>query len=188
MSNLNPVPPTRTPLCSRCPRVRPPVTSSGPSPARVLFIGECPSYHEDKQGCVFVGKTGIELDYTYLPILGIPRSEVYVTNAVLCSRLNYANPEPEDAVCCARVHLAPLLAVVKPEIVVPMGAVACALFPEINLNLDHGLPCVGSWGAWEGVVWPMYHPSAGIHATSFMIPLQADFAGLREFLRRLDSR
>jgi uracil-DNA glycosylase len=84
------------------------------------------------------------------------------------------------------IHLGPLLQEVRPEIIVPMGAIACSLFPNINLNLDHGLPCVGKWGAWEGVCFPTYHPSAGIHASSFMIPLQADFHTLQLFLHRLD--
>src|SRR5262249_17967125 len=133
------------------------------------------------------GKTGIELNQTYLPILGLPRSDIHVANAVLCSRKDYSNPEPADAWSCAGMHLGPLLARVQPEILVPMGQIACSLFPGIRLNLDHGLPCVGKWGAWSGIVWPSYHPSAGLHSSGFMIPLQTDFAALREFLRKLDA-
>lgn len=175
--------------CPRCPHVnhRHPVPPSGPIPARLLLLGECPSYYEDKHGECFVGKTGQELDHTYLPILGLPRSDIHVANAVMCSRLDYSNPDAVDTDCCAGAHLGPLLQSVKPEVLVPMGQIACSLFPHINLNLDHGLPCIGKWGAWRGVIWPSYHPSAGLHTTSFMIPLQADFAALKEFLRRLDG-
>ena len=172
--------------CSLCPNYRRPVPSSGPTPCRVMFLGEAPGRSEDETGEPFCGKTGIELNQTYLPILGLPRSEVYVANAVQCSERDYSNPTAAAAWSCAGMHLAPLLEKVKPEILVPMGQVACSLFPEINLNLDHGLPCVGKWGAWKGCVVPMYHPSAGLHQTSFMIPLQQDFAALREFIRRLD--
>jgi uracil-DNA glycosylase family 4 len=142
---------------------------------------------EDKLGIPFTGKTGAELDNTYLPILGLPRSDIHVCNAVLCSRLDYSNPEPADADSCMGIHLGPLLEQVRPTIIVPMGAVACSLWPEINLNLMHGLPMEVRWGAWRGVLWPCYHPSAGIHQSSFMIPLQTDFANLKEFLRRLDA-
>jgi DNA polymerase len=173
-----------TPRCSLCPHHRPPVPPSGPTPARLLFLGECPGRDEDKNGEPFCGKTGVELNQTYLLILGIPRSDIHVANAVQCSRKDYSNPTPAEALACASVHLAPLLAQVKPEVLVVMGAIACSLF-DINLNLEHGLPCVKKCGAWVGVCFPMYHPSAGLHATSWMIPLQADFAALKKFLGSL---
>lgn len=173
--------------CSLCPHHRRPVPPSGPIPARLLFLGECPGRDEDKNGEPFCGKTGVELNQTYLLILGIPRSDIHVANAVCCSRKDYSNPTPEEAASCAGTNLGLLLQSVRPEILVPMGQIACSIFPDINLTLDHGLPCVGKWGAWEGVVWPMYHPSAGLHATSFMIPLQQDFAALKQFLRKLDE-
>jgi uracil-DNA glycosylase len=173
--------------CSRCANHRPPVLPSGPSPCRLLLIGERPSYREDELGECFVGKTGAELENTYLPILGLPRSAIHICNSVYCSAYDYANPEPADALACMNVHLGPLLQIVEPEIIVPMGAIACSLWPEINLNLDHGLPMVGRWGAWSGVLWPSFHPSAGLHSTSYMIPLQADFHNLRKFLGKLDG-
>ena len=175
------------PRCSLCPRHCLPIPPSGPTPSRLLFLGEAPSTAEDRDGIPFCGKTGDELNQTYLPILGVPRSSIFVTNVCLCSRRDYSNPDYASALSCANTHLGPTLARVKPEVIVVMGAVACSLWPEISLNLDHGLPCAGKWGAWRGIVWPMYHPSAGIHATSFMIPLQTDFAALKEFLRRLDN-
>lgn len=177
-----------TSLCSLCSHARPPVPPSGPIPARLLFIGERPSYQEDKYSCPFTGKTGREFDETYLLILGVPRSSVHVTNAVMCSALDYSNPESIQAESCMNLHLAPLLARVKPEIIIPMGAAACSLWPDINLTLDHGLPREGRWGAWQGVLFPMFHPSAGLHSSGYMIPLQTDFHNLRKFLGKLDGR
>ena len=175
------------PLCSRCPKYRRPVPPSGPTPCRLIFIGECPSTEEDRVSTPFQGKTGLELNNTYLPILGLPRSEVFVMNSVMCSRKDYSNPEPIDADSCMGLHLGTILNTVCPTVIVPMGAVACSLWPHIDLTRDHGLPMVGKWGAWSGVLFPMYHPSAGIHATSFMIPLQSDFHALKQFLKKLDT-
>ena len=152
-----------------------------------MLIGEQPSWEEDEQGLPFVGKTGFELTNTYLPILGIPRSELLIANARWCSEYNYANPTPEQALSCAALHLGPLLAEARPEIIVPMGAVACSLFTGVNLNMDHGRGRVGKWGAWQGVLWPTHHPSAGIHQTGYMISLMADFDGLKKFIRGLDG-
>ena len=87
------------------------------------------------------------------------------------------------------MHLGPLLAEAQPEIIVPMGAVACSLFTGVNLNMDHGRARVGKWGSWRGVLFPCYHPSAGIHAGSsaYMIPLTTDFDKLRKFIKGLDE-
>jgi len=174
--------------CALCPRHRPPVPSVGPKPARVLFLGEGPSYEEDRLGEPFKGKTGIELTGTYMPIVGVPRSDVHIFNAMACSNKAYENPTPEQAMSCSSVHLGPLLAEVQPEVIVVMGAVACSLFPEIeNLNLQHGRPLRGKWGSWSGILFPSYHPSAGIHSTGYMISLMQDFNDLGKLLRNLYS-
>lgn len=173
--------------CHLCPHRRPPVFPDGPIPCRLLFIGEGPSWEEDKQGRCFVGKTGIELTGTYFVIAGLVREEVYITNARWCSETDYANPTEEQAAACSGVHLGPLLAKVKPQIIVPMGAVACSLFGIGSLNQEHGIARGGEYGAWKGVVFPMFHPSTGLHSSSFMIPMMADFDRLRTLLTELDN-
>lgn len=173
--------------CARCPNYRTPVPPSGPTPCRILFLSECPTREDDRTQVPFQGKPGMELNDTYLPILGVPRSMVYILNSVMCSRKDYSIPESDDALSCMGANLGPVLEIVKPEIIAPLGPVACSLWPEINLNRDHGLPVVGKWGAWQGVLWPMYHPSAGINSPSFMIPLQTDFHMLKLFLRQLGA-
>lgn len=175
----------RCPLCPRHRAIVPPV---GPTPCRVMFIAEAPSYEEDKRGEPLVGKTGIEFTGTYLPIVGLPRSEVFITNSVLCSRKGYENPTPEEAMSCSSVHLGQLLSEVKPEIIVPMGVIACSLFPEIGkLSLQHGRPLPGKWGSWSGILFPMYHPSAGLKpgGTGFMIAMMQDMEDLRKLLLSL---
>jgi len=177
-------PPPEMPRCSMCPRPlhRRPIPPHGPIPCRVLFLGEAPHVDEDKEGIPFCGKTGQEVNNVYLPILGLPRSEVLVFNACACSQGNYDNPTPEQAYACSAVHLGPLLMRAQPEVIVAMGAVCCSLFGKWNLNYEHGIPQFGQWGPWQGVVWPTYHPTAGIHSTAYMIPLMNDFRGLRKFL------
>jgi uracil-DNA glycosylase family 4 len=153
----------------------------------VLFLAEGPSYEEDKKKIPLAGKTGFEFDNTYLPIVGLPRSFVAITNACMCSQVSYDNPTSEDAASCSGLHLSSLLEEVQPEIIVVMGAVACSLWPEINLTLQHGIPMKGRWGGWHGVLWPTYHPSAGIHQAAYMIPLMKDFDELRKFMRAMDQ-
>ncbi len=173
--------------CSNCPGVRPIVRSIGPAPCRVLFLGEQPSYEEDKTGEPFRGKTGFEFTDTYLVLSGLPRSEVHIDNARRCSTYDYSNPTKEDAAACCNLYLGPLLDRVRPQIVVPMGAIACSLWPDIKLPLHHGRPMPGKWGAHSFILWPTFHPSAGLHGTSYMIPLMEDFDGLRKLLASLDN-
>lgn len=176
--------------CPHCLSPRPPVPSTGPIPARLLFLGEGPSYDEDRKGEPFVGKTGIELTGTYFPILGLPRSAVHIYNAQACSNRGYDNPTPAQAMACSSIHLGPLLSSVQPEIIIPMGVVACSLFPEIeSLALQHGRPIKGQWGSWKGILFPMYHPSAGLKpgGTGYMISMMQDMEDLRKLLLSLDS-
>jgi len=175
--------------CPGCPNPRPPVPSDGPVPCRLLLIGEAPSYSEDKDGCVFTGKTGIELNNTYLPILGLPRSLVHIANARWCSNPTYDNPTLEEAARCSAFHLSALLQRVKPEVIVPMGVVACSLFEDnFSINLEHGIPRPGKYGPWSGILYPMFHPSISLHSgmAGYMIPLMADFDELGKLLKRLD--
>jgi len=173
-----------TPLCPRCPHARPPVLSTGPSPCRLLLIAESPTQDDDRYSEPCVGYNGRELNYVYLPMLGIPRSEIHIAHSILCSKVDYDYPTNEDAYTCASVHLGALLARVRPQVIAPMGAVACSLFPGIDLNMHHGIPREGAWGAvWRGVVWPMYSPGAGMKQTGYMIPLMRDFYELGKLLK-----
>lgn len=174
--------------CHACPRIRGIVPPIGPRPARVMLIGENPSYEEDRRKEPFTGKTGIELRGTYLPILGIPASEIFITNACLCSMKGYVNPTKEQAMACASVHLGQQIAEVQPEIIVPMGAVACSLFPEIeSMALQHGRAIPGRWGAHRFILFAMFHPSAGLRATGYMIAMMQDMDDLRKLLQKLDE-
>ena len=57
------------------------VFGAGPRSARLMFVGEQPGDQEDLHGAPFVGPAGALLDKA-LAAVGIPRKQVYVTNAV----------------------------------------------------------------------------------------------------------
>ena len=168
--------------CSTCTRDRPLVPSTGPRPCRVLLLGECPSRSEDQHGIPFVGPTGEELTTVYIPLTGLSRDDFHIANVRLCSFRDYHNPTEQDAINCANAHLSTLLREVQPEIIVPMGAVACSIFDGINLNMHHGILQPGKWGSWSGWIFPTFHPTAGMRTTSYMIPLMSDFKKLGELL------
>lgn len=162
------------------------VPAQGPYPCRVMFIGEGPGENEDKRGVPFVGVTGYELDHTYLRLAGLDRQEVYVTNAFKRRPPNNRKPKPKEVECCAKWFLPTELDCVMPQYIVPMGATACSLFPEIDLEAMHGIPQWGRLMQWEGWVFPTNHPAAGLHDSTMMTPLLEDFERLRELLETDD--
>ncbi len=118
--------------CQRCPlfaSATQTVFGEGPQDARVMLVGEQPGDQEDLAGEAFVGPAGQLLDRA-LAAAGIERSEVYVTNAVKHfkfeargkRRLHKTPGRPEIEAC--RWWLERELALVKPELVVALGATA----------------------------------------------------------------
>jgi DNA polymerase len=105
------------------------VFGAGPKSARVMFVGEQPGDQEDRQGEPFVGPAGALLDKA-LDEAGIPRAQVYVTNAVKHfkweprgKRRIHKKPRVSEIKAC-RPWLEAELRAVKPAVVVCLGATA----------------------------------------------------------------
>lgn len=165
------------------------VQPTGPRNASILFIGEKPGVTEDRFGRCFAGDTGKELDQTYLPLAGLDRHDVRITNCVRC-RLGGSNTKPTDAQIsgCASYHLPGEIAECSPTMIILLGATATSLVPSIELDKQHGIPILydGSspqyFGDWSGWLFPCFHPAAALHSTSMMIPLLDDFQRLGQWL------
>jgi DNA polymerase len=105
------------------------VPGDGTAKARMMLVGEQPGDVEDKEGRVFVGPAGRLLDKA-LEAAGIDRDKVYVTNAVKHFRFErrgkrriHKTPAVGHINACGP-WLARELEIVKPELVVVLGAVA----------------------------------------------------------------
>jgi DNA polymerase len=105
------------------------VFGEGPARARVMMIGEVPGDQEDRQGHPFVGPAGALLDRA-LAAAGVARNDVYVTNVVKHFKFEprgkrriHKKPNALEISAC-RPWLEAELAVVRPEIVVLLGATA----------------------------------------------------------------
>jgi uracil-DNA glycosylase family 4 len=131
-------------------------------------------------GIPFCGRTGRELDERYLPLAGFDRGRVRVTNSRMCPSPNWKNPTKEEALSCSSYWLHSELRSTRPKWIVPMGAVACSLFPELDLESHHGIPQYGSFGSWEGILFPTYHPAIGLHEGSWIKVMRDDFTSLKE--------
>jgi probable DNA metabolism protein len=115
--------------CGICPQATAPVPGTGPSDARVAFVGEQPGDFEDRAGLPFVGPAGEVLMETF-KMVGIQREEVFLTNAVkgfkwvkgYLDRQHRTASAREIATCRPWVHAE--LKLVKPEILVCLGRTA----------------------------------------------------------------
>jgi uracil-DNA glycosylase family protein len=105
------------------------VFGEGSEQARVMFVGEQPGDREDREGKPFVGPAGGVLDDA-LEAAGIDRRQAYVTNAVKHfkwkpqgKRRLHQKPNAAEISAC-RTWLDAEIALVKPEILVLLGATA----------------------------------------------------------------
>ena len=71
------------------------VFGSGDPGADLMFVGEAPGFHEDKQGVPFVGAAGKLLDQL-LAGIGLTRADVYVANVLKCRPPGNRDPMPDE--------------------------------------------------------------------------------------------
>ena len=123
------------------------VFGAGPRKAEVMMVGEQPGDREDIEGKPFVGPAGRVLGEA-LEHAGIERGDVYVTNAVKHfkweargKRRIHQRPNAMEMRAC-RPWLEAELAVVKPQLVIALGAVAArSLFgTKVRVTRDRGSP------------------------------------------------
>lgn len=170
--------------CPDCPRTHPVIGPDGPSSSNILFVGERPGKEENSRGRPFIGQTGRECNEHYLPIAGLSRDNVRFTNSVKCYSVDDVGKDAfkKRLKSCSSFHLAREIEYQKPELIVPMGAVATSII-GCDLGMDHGTPINADWFGTTIKTFPMYHPASGLHDASAMIPLRNDFIALGQFLR-----
>ena len=122
-----------------------PVFGEGPARSKIVFVGEQPGNEEDLAGHPFVGPSG-RLLRTTLHEAGIDPRDVYITNAVKHfkfvmrgKRRIHAKPKVIELDSCMP-WLRSELAVVRPRLVVALGATAAQAFlgPAFRLTKHRG--------------------------------------------------
>lgn len=136
------------------------VFASGDAPADVMFVGEAPGFHEDRQGIPFVGVSGQLLD-RLLAEAGVHRHQVVVANILKCRPPANRDPLPEEVDTCKpwlrrQVHL------VDPAVICTLGAFATrwALGPKVSITRVRGQRFTVS----GRIVVPTFHPAAALRS------------------------
>jgi DNA polymerase len=167
------------------------VFGKGPPNARVVLVGEQPGDQEDRQGAPFVGPAGEVFDRALVEV-GLARDRLYVTNAVKHfkfvprgKRRLHQTPAAADIAAC-RPWVEAELGVVKPEILVCLGATAsrALLGPAFRIMRDRG--------RWVDSPWARHtiatlHPSAVLRGEDEIAQGRL-YAMLRDDLRLVSRR
>jgi len=144
------------------------VFGAGPRGAAVMFVGEQPGDQEDREGQPFIGPAGALLDKA-LADAGIPRADVYVTNAVKHfkweprgKRRIHKKPRISEVKAC-RPWLEAELRAVKPAVLVCLGATAAqsVMGSQFRLMTERGQVLTSALA--EKVIATI-HPSAVLRA------------------------
>jgi len=101
--------------------------------AELMFVGEGPGADEDAQGEPFVGRAG-QLLNNMIKAMGIEREQVYIANIVKCRPPGNRTPEREECATCSP-FLMRQIAVVKPKVVVALGAVAAKTLLAMSASM-----------------------------------------------------
>ncbi|MBV8395866.1 MAG: uracil-DNA glycosylase [Actinobacteria bacterium] len=173
--------------CTRCAlaKSRTQVVFGAGSPdADLMFVGEAPGFHEDKQGVPFVGAAG-QLLGKLLAGIGLRREDVYIANVLKCRPPGNRDPLPEEIEACES-HLFRQIEVIRPKVVATLGNFATKLLSGKPLGITrvHGMEQEVVLGGSRVVLYPLFHPAAALYTPRMLDVLQGDFARLPELLGR----
>ena len=153
------------------------VPGEGAENADIVFIGEAPGWHEDKQGRPFVGPAGKFLD-ELLGLIEFARSDVYIANVIKCRPPNNRDPLPPEIGACEK-WLDRQLEIIKPKMIVTLGRFSMArYFPGQIISKIHGTSKVEN-----GIIYfAMYHPAAALHQQKLRQVIEDDMRKIPQVL------
>lgn len=174
--------------CTRCPLYKGTtnaVPGAGDPHARIMFIGEGPGFHEDKQGLPFVGRSGDYLNYL-LKLIDLDRSQVFITNVVKHRPPENRDPLPDEIMAC-KSFLDQQIALMQPAVIVTLGRFSMArYFPNGKISQIHGQPKYD--GDPVTAYYPLFHPAAVLRNPDLRKPMEADFKRLLEVVAEVEQR
>ena len=160
------------------------VFGAGNPHAELMFVGEAPGFHEDKQGLPFVGHAGKLLE-KLLNGVGLQRSDVYIANVLMCRPPGNRDPQPDEIEACES-HLFRQVELIEPTVVATLGNFATKLLSGRPLGITrvHGQEQETTLGGRTVTLYPLYHPAAALYTPAMLKVLESDFARIPELLGR----
>jgi uracil-DNA glycosylase family 4 len=152
--------------------------------ADLMFVGEAPGFHEDKQGFPFVGQAGKLLD-KLLAGIGLERSDVYIANTLKCRPPGNRDPNPDEKQAC-EPWLFRQIELIQPKVVATLGNHATKQLTgkDVGITRVHGREQEVAYGSTRVLLYPLYHPAAALYTPAMLKVLEEDFRRLPEILGR----
>ncbi|BCX16072.1 MAG: DNA polymerase [Candidatus Parcubacteria bacterium] len=166
-----------------------PVIGQGNHDAKIMFIGEAPGRNEAESGIPFCGAAGKILD-ELLASIGLPRSEVYITNILKDRPPENRDPLPEEIKVYAP-FLDRQIEIIQPQVIVTLGRFSTAYILEkfglkneikpisqIKGKVFSANPLLGH----AVKIIPLYHPAVAVYNNNVKEELKKDFQVIKQFL------
>jgi DNA polymerase len=123
--------------------------------AEIMFVGEAPGRDEDLQGEPFVGRAG-ELLTKIIIAMGFKREDVYIANVLKCRPPENRAPLPDEVTNC-RPYLLSQIELIKPKLIVALGATAVRALLDVQLGITK---MRGHWYTFRDIpIMPTFHPA-----------------------------
>lgn len=159
----------------------------GNEKAKVMIVSDSPGPSEELLGKPFVGRSGQLLDQV-LESIQLRRSDVYLTNVCKHRAPDNRISTPEEQKTCSDLFLRKELEIVKPNLIVALGAPALKFFKPGMTNITSER---GKWCKWnETLVLPVFQPAYVLRNPSRDKGSPADLFWLdfRELRRAINER
>ena len=168
--------------CTDCPLHRGrtnAVPGEGSPTAELMFIGEGPGFHEDRQGRPFVGPAGQLLE-GLLASIGTNRDQVFIANMVKCRPPDNRDPLPPEISACSK-YLDRQIELVNPKIIVTLGRFSLGrFFPGESITRARG-----RLRQKDGrLIFPVMHPAAALRRPELRSTMVQDFRAIADALER----
>jgi uracil-DNA glycosylase len=160
------------------------VFGSGSPTAELMFVGEAPGFHEDKQGVPFVGAAG-KLLGKLLDGIGMSRDDVWICNVLKCRPPGNRDPLQEEIEAC-EPHLWRQIELIQPALIATLGNFATKLLSgkPAGITQVHGREQQVVLGGNPVTLYPIFHPAAALYTPRMMQALEEDFRRIPELLGR----
>jgi uracil-DNA glycosylase family 4 len=155
----------------------------GDPDADLMFVGEAPGFHEDKQGYPFVGSAGKLLD-KLLEGISLTRGDVFICNVLKCRPPGNRDPMPDEIEAC-EPHLFRQIDLIEPKLIATLGNFATKLLSGKSHGITrvHGRPQEATLGGRRVTLYPIYHPAAALYTPAMLRTLEEDFARIPGLLQ-----
>lgn len=160
------------------------VFGTGSPVADLMFVGEGPGFHEDKQGEPFVGQAGKLLN-ELLAGIGLSRPQIYIGNVVKCRPPNNRDLLPDEIAACTP-HLFQQISVIRPMVICTLGRFATRVVAktEAPISAVRGKAKETEVAGVPVIVFPVFHPAAALYTAANRGVLEQDFQKLKVLLSR----